>query len=175
MLMKERSKDIGAAEEEQARPRPAPRARTQRKHATLGPLAAYVGYALRRAQLAVFDDFFHTFEDVGLRPAEFGLMVVIDHNPGLKQAEASAILGIRTPNFVALVDGLERRGLAQRRKVENDRRSHALYLTPAGEALLKTVTARQAEHEARMTARLGKGGREQLLMLLDKLARDPVS
>jgi DNA-binding MarR family transcriptional regulator len=172
--MKERSKENGVAEE-QAQPQ-STRSRSRRKHATLGPLSAYVGYALRRAQLAVFDDFFHTFEDIGLRPAEFGLMVVINHNPGLKQAEASAVLGIRTPNFVALVDGLERRGLAQRRKAENDRRSHALYLTPAGEALLKTVTARQAEHEDRMTARLGKGGREQLLMLLDKLAgRDPIS
>lgn len=172
--MKERSKDNGVAED-QAQSQ-SPRSRARRKHATLGPLAAYLGYALRRAQLAVFDDFFHTFEDIGLRPAEFGLMVVINHNPGLKQAEASAVLGIRTPNFVALVDGLERRGLAQRRKAENDRRSHALYLTPAGEALLKTVTARQAEHEERMTARLGKGGREQLLALLDKLAvRDPIS
>lgn len=174
MLRKERSKENGA-DETQAHSR-STRGRGERKNATLGPLSGYVGYALRRAQLAVFDDFFHTFKDIGLRPAEFGLMVVLNHNPGLKQAEASAVLGIRTPNFVALVDGLERRGLAQRRKAENDRRSHALYLTPAGEALLKTVTVRQAEHEDRMTARLGNGGREQLLTLLEKLAaRDPLS
>jgi DNA-binding MarR family transcriptional regulator len=145
---------------------------SRRKPAKVGPLSRYVGYALRRAQLAVFDDFFQTFADLELRPAHFGLLVVIHETPGLKQAEASAALGIQTPNFVALVDELEQRGLAQRFRAENDRRSHALHLTRAGEALLKRVLMRQEEHEARMTAKIGNAGREQLMTLLDKLAGD---
>ena len=84
---------------------------------------------------------------------------------------ASAALGIQTPNFVALVDALERRGIVQRLPTQNDRRSHALHLTKAGETLLKRVLVRQAEHEERMTARIGKAGREQLLALLDKLTK----
>jgi len=143
----------------------------ERKETRLGPLSDYLGYALRRAQLAVFEDFFETYADLNLRPTQFGLLIVIDQNPGLKQAEASAALGIQTPNFVALVDELERRGLAQRLPAVNDRRSHALYLTKAGEALLKRVQVRQAEHEARLAARLGKTGRAQLLNLLAKLAK----
>ncbi|HEY6644152.1 MarR family winged helix-turn-helix transcriptional regulator [Povalibacter sp.] len=145
--------------------------KARRRPAALGPLSHYIGYALRRAQLVVFDDFFHTFVDIDLRPAQFGLLVVISQNPGLKQADASAALGIQTPNFVALVDALERRGLVQRLPTQNDRRSHALHLTRSGEALLKRVLIRQAEHEERMTARIGKAGREQLLALLDKLAK----
>lgn len=140
-----------------------------RKEASLGPLSAYLGYALRRAQLLVYEDFFQTFADLGLRPAQFGVLVVIDQNPGLKQTEASAALNIQTPNFVALVDELENRGLAQRLPAKNDRRSHALHLTKAGEALLKRVLVRHAEHEERITAKLGKDGREQLKELLDKL------
>lgn len=137
---------------------------------TPGPLSEFIGYALRRAQVAVFDDFFETFADFELRPAQFGLLVVINEHPGLKQADASAALGIQTPNFVALVDDLEKRGLAERLPAENDRRSHALHLTKAGEATLKRIMVRQAEHEERMTARIGKAGREQLLTLLEKLA-----
>lgn len=144
----------------------------RRRPAKLGPLSAFLGYALRRAQLAVFDDFFATVADLELRPAQFGLLVVINQNPGLKQTDASAALGIQTPNFVGLVDELEQRGLAQRMPAANDRRSHALHLTKAGEALLEKVMAKQAEHEARMTARIGKPGREQLLALLDRLASD---
>ncbi len=106
---------------------------------------------------------------MGLRPAQFGVLVVINENPGLKQTEASAALGIQTPNFVALVDELEDRGLAQRLPAQNDRRSHALHLTKAGEAMLKRVMTRHAEHEARVAAKLGKGGREQLMQLLEKL------
>lgn len=142
----------------------------RRRPAKLGPLSDFLGYALRRAQLAVFDDFFATVADLDLRPAQFGLLVVINQNPGLKQTDASAALGIQTPNFVGLVDELEQRGLAQRMAAANDRRSHALHLTKAGEALLEKVMAKQAEHEARMTARIGQSGREQLLVLLDQLA-----
>jgi DNA-binding MarR family transcriptional regulator len=157
-----------------ARPRGSGAAMTmsRRKPARVSPLSRYLGYALRRAQLSVYEDFFSTFSDLELRPAHFGLLVVIDAIPGLKQAEASAALGIQTPNFVALLDELERRGLAQRLRSENDRRSHALHLTKAGEALLKRVVARQEEHEARMTAKIGSAGREQLMALLDKLAGD---
>jgi len=174
--MKDRPKEPGstpapatAAQKPRARGDGAP---TRRRPATLGPLSAFLGYALRRAQLAVFDDFFQTVADLGLRPAQFGLLVVINQNPGLKQTDASAALGIQTPNFVGLVDELEQRGLAQRLPAANDRRSHALHLTKAGEVLLKRVMAKQAEHEERMTARIGKPGREQLLELLDKLARE---
>jgi len=150
-----------------------PRAATgRRRPATLGPLSAFLGYALRRAQLAVFDDFFETVADLGLRPAQFGLLVVINQHPGLKQTDASAALGIQTPNFVGLVDELEQRGLAQRLPAANDRRSHALHLTTEGEALLKRVMVKQAEHEERMTARIGAAGREQLLELLNKLATE---
>lgn len=168
--MKDRPRDSSAAAKPRTRASAAtPKAR--RRAAALGPLSHYIGYSLRRAQLVVFDDFFHTFADLDLRPAQFGLLVVISQNPGLKQADASAALGIQTPNFVALVDALERRGIVQRLPTQNDRRSHALHLTKAGETLLKRVLVRQAEHEERMTARIGKAGREQLLALLDKLAK----
>ncbi|HMN44345.1 MAG TPA: MarR family transcriptional regulator [Povalibacter sp.] len=166
--MKDRSRGSSARPRAKAASVATPK--TRQRAAALGPLSHFIGYALRRAQLVVFDDFFHTFADLDLRPAQFGLLIVISQNPGLKQADASAALGIQTPNFVALVDALERRGIVQRLPTENDRRSYALHLTRAGEALLKRVLVRQAEHEERMTARIGKAGREQLLALLDKLA-----
>ena len=59
----------------------------------IGPLDNAVGYLLRRAQLAIFDDFIRTFADLGLRPATFSVLVLIDRNPGLNQSEISAALG----------------------------------------------------------------------------------
>ena len=132
----------------------------------LGPLPGWVGYALRRAQLAVFDDFIRTLDSVGLRPASFSALVVISRNPGLNQSEVSAALGIQRTNFVTMVDELERRGLAERRPSETDRRSHALHLTGEGERLLRRAMELQEDHERRLTDRLGPGGREQLLGLL---------
>src|SRR5262249_13388464 len=81
----------------------------------LDVLDRVVGYLLRRAQLAVFHDFFETFSRVNVRPAQFSVLVVIERNPGLKQTQIADALGIKRTNFVSLVDGLEPTGPADAR------------------------------------------------------------
>ena len=48
-----------------------------RKPIDVGPLARMVGYALRRAQLAVFDEFMAAFAELGLRPAQYAVLVLL--------------------------------------------------------------------------------------------------
>src|SRR5690606_33707419 len=77
----------------------------------LGPLPGLSGYALRRAQLAVYHDFHTVVEGHDIRPVQFGVLLVLAANPGMKQSDVGAALGIKRSNFVALIDGLEQRGL----------------------------------------------------------------
>jgi DNA-binding MarR family transcriptional regulator len=135
----------------------------------VGRLANMTGYALRRAQLAVFDDLIATFAELDLRPAQYSVLVLLGEQPGLKQSDVAAALGIQRANFVVLFDGLERRGLAQRSAAPNDRRSYALYLTGEGERVLARAKELETELEGRLDARLGPGGREQLLALLGRI------
>jgi DNA-binding MarR family transcriptional regulator len=67
---------------------------------------------------------------------------------------------------VALLDSLESRGLAKRVPVATDRRSYALHLTDAGTALMVKLAEINAAHERRVTAKIGDGGRQELLKLL---------
>ena len=129
-----------------------------------------VGYLLRRAQVAVFQDFFATFAKVNIRPAQFSVLVVIDRNPGLKQTQIADALGIKRTNFVTLFNTLERRGLAERRTADQDRRSSALYLTESGKALVKKLRRMAETHDRRVSARLGEEGHRQLLALLREIA-----
>jgi DNA-binding MarR family transcriptional regulator len=135
----------------------------------MGPLSGLVGYVLRRAQLKVFDDFIRSFEPLGLRPAQFSALILIDANPGRSQREIAAALGIQRPNFVAMMDGFERRGLARRLRSDVDRRSHALVLTDEGRQLLRRAEEVVADHEARVTSGLGSKERKALLDLLARL------
>lgn len=129
-----------------------------------------IGYKLRRAQLAVFQDFIEAFGATKLRPAEFSVLALIARVPGQKQSEVAGQLGIKRANFVALMDGLERRGLAERRKAEGDKRSHSLHLTPEGVRFVERMVAVWRAHEQRLTDRLGgPEAREMLLRLLDRL------
>src|ERR1700694_4885401 len=79
----------------------------------LGMLPDLIGFMLRRAQIAVFQEIFKLFSEVDIRPAQFSVLTVIEKNPGLTQSRVSAALGIKRTNFVALLDSLEQRGLAR--------------------------------------------------------------
>src|SRR6185295_18147151 len=135
----------------------------------VGPLANTVGYVLRRAQLAVFDEVIANFAELDLRPAQYSVLALLGHTPGLKQSDVAAALGIQRANFVVLFDGLERRGLARRSSTPNDRRSYALHLTDEGAKVLARAIKLEANMQSRRDAKLGPGGREQLLLLLDRL------
>ena len=137
----------------------------------LGPLTGLIGYMLRRAHIAVFQEAFRTFAQVGIRPAQFSVLTVIAHNPGRTQSQVAAALGIKRTNFVALLDSLERRGLAERRPAPTDRRSHALHLTAAGKAIVRRLNQMVDRLESRMVAQIGKDGRVQLLQLLSRLSQ----
>jgi len=138
----------------------------------IGTLTCLIGYMLRRAQIAVFQDIFRTFAEVGIRPAQFSVLTVLAHNPGRTQSQVAAALGIKRTNFVALIDSLERRGLAERRPAPSDRRSHALHLTEAGRATVRRLNRMVERLEAGMIRRIGRERRAVLLDLLSRLAED---
>jgi DNA-binding MarR family transcriptional regulator len=135
----------------------------------LGMLDGVVGYLLRRAQLAVFEDFARRFAALELTPAQFSTLVAIQENPGRRQSDIAAALGVQRPNFVALMDELERRGLAERLRSGADRRANALRLTRAGVALLDRALAAQGEQEAAIRAVVG--GEPERRRLVETLAR----
>jgi DNA-binding MarR family transcriptional regulator len=129
-----------------------------------------VGYRLRRAQLIVFKEFSEAFSELELRPADFAVLALMADNPGRKQAEIAAALGIKRANFVALINGLAERGLVERRQKEDDKRSHALFLTDCGHEFATRMNEIQREFEQQLIDRLGgPAERDKLIALLDRI------
>jgi DNA-binding MarR family transcriptional regulator len=139
----------------------------------MGELSELLGYALKRAQLTVFEDFLRCVAPLQLTPAQFSVLLLLDRNPGRNQTEIANALGILRPNFVAMLDGLESRDLCVRVRSANDRRSHSLMLTEKGRAVLARAKKLVAtKHEARLNELLGPADREALLSMLSTIARD---
>jgi DNA-binding MarR family transcriptional regulator len=138
----------------------------------LGPLTGLSGFVLRLAQLAVFSDFIAACRRFDIRPAQYSVLTVIESNPGINQTELSGVLAIKRANLVGLINGLERRGFVQRRRAARDRRAFGMFLTDRGTALMPEVHAAVRAHDRRITRRLGKGSRDQLLALLNDLIPD---
>jgi DNA-binding MarR family transcriptional regulator len=128
-----------------------------------------VGYRLRKAQVAVFADFARTMADRAITPGQFGVLTLIGANTGLTQSALAKAVGIERSTMVAVLDGLERRGLIERRPSPNDRRSHALVLSSTGTTLLAELRKLVAAHERRILSDLSAAERKTLIALLSRL------
>ena len=89
---------------------------------------------------------------------------------GQSQQALSVALGIHRSAVVALVDDLEHRGLAERRRDPVDRRAYTLYLTPAGRDLLTDLERLADERDVELLSALDASERSQLISLLQRVA-----
>ncbi|MGE0852007.1 MAG: MarR family winged helix-turn-helix transcriptional regulator [Hyphomicrobiaceae bacterium] len=132
-------------------------------------LEGTIGYAIRRAQMAVFDDIYRAFEGLSITTAQFSVLAVVADNPGLSQADLASALGVERPRMVPIIDNLETRKLAVRVTNPKDGRARLIELTPEGRKLLSELKARFARHQTRMIARLDSN-KEEFLASLWRLA-----
>ena len=135
----------------------------------LGFLPGLVGYQLRMAQVALFRDFADGLGEHDVTPGLFGVLVIIETNPDLKQSDLARATKLDRSTVVTVIDNLERRGLVERRAAAHDRRSNAIRLTEAGTALLRKLKRLVMQHEKRLLANFSDAERKQLLLLLQKV------
>lgn len=134
-----------------------------------GLLPGLLGYQLRLAQQSVFRDFERAADGLGVSPGRFGMLVLIEANPGVSQSRLAQEIGLDRSTLVAILDALEDAKFVERRAGE-DRRTNGLWLTRRGKGMVDRMKARVAEHEARIAARLTPAEQHTLLDLLRRLA-----
>ena len=130
------------------------------------------GVAFALAQLGAFatDRFARRMTELGLTPAQAGLLRMLAVTPGRSQKDLAEALRMPPSRFVPFADELDSRGLIERRRNPADRRLHALYLTDAGTSLLGDVATAAMAHEQEICAGLSAAERAQLLGLLIRVA-----
>ena len=134
-------------------------------------LPELTGYHLRRAQVSVFGAFSRAIAGQNLTPGQFGVLVLIGTNTGLSQSALARAVGIERSTMVAAIDGLEGRGLVERRPSTVDRRSNALVLSPKGKALISKAKAQVRAHEDATFGMLDPAERDTLKDLLYRVWR----
>jgi len=134
-----------------------------------GALDNLVGYAVRRAQILVYEDFLQALAPWDITPPRFSALVLIARNPGMKQTDLAHLLGIARSGVVVLTDGLEALGYVRRVSSKTDRRAYMLELTPAGSKAISAIEGAVLEHDARVSSRLSQSEKSKLIQLLAKL------
>lgn len=135
-----------------------------------GDLNSRIGYALRRAQMTVFQDFYRAVAPWNLTPAQYSTLVVIQNNPGLSQTQVAEALGIKKANFVSMIKELESRGLARRDSMPGDRRSFALHLGSEGQRVMTELAEASQDHEDRLRRSIGDEQYHAVFAVLHALA-----
>ena len=149
-------------------PRPSA-ARKNKPDINHGGLLNLVGYQLRLAQIALFRDFAKGPGKQDVTPGLFGVLVIIEANPDLKQKELAGATHLDGSTVVKVIDNLERRGLVERRAALHDRRSNAIHLTAAGAVLLRKLKRQVRQHENRLLENFSDAERKLFLTLLQRV------
>jgi DNA-binding MarR family transcriptional regulator len=134
------------------------------------PLASAVGFLLSWNGQRTAHGFAEALRPLGLRPPHFGVMTLVDAEPGSTQQELGHRSLIDPSSMVGVLDELEGLGLVERRAHPSDRRKHAVHLTAEGKRTLATARRRAAGFIEQLLAPLDEGERGDLRRLLRKLA-----
>jgi DNA-binding MarR family transcriptional regulator len=160
----------GSAREARAdRARKRETGRRRQEETNYGPLAEWVGFHLRLAQIASFQAFAREAEGIDLRPGRFALLMLIGRNPGISQTALSRAHGSDKSTLTPALNDLKRRGLITRTRLRSDRRSYQLALTPAGHELLGRLTQCAARHERNLDRITGPRDRARFVQILRKI------
>jgi DNA-binding MarR family transcriptional regulator len=137
-----------------------------------GPPGRGPGNSFLLAQLGahVGQRFAQRISELSLTPAQAGLLRLVAWSPGQSQQAIARQLGTPPSRLVLLVDGLEDRGLIERRRNPGDRRHHALYLTEDGVRFMAELGRIGGAHEADLMTGLSPQEQDVLHGLLTRLA-----
>jgi DNA-binding MarR family transcriptional regulator len=134
------------------------------------PLASAPGFLLSWNGQRIARSFALALEPIGLKPQHFGVLTLIDTNPGSAQRELVERSMIDASSMVAVIDELEQMGLAERRPHPADRRKRAVYLTAKGRRTLQRARAEATKTAQNLFSPLDERELETLRRLLRKLA-----
>ena len=103
---------------------------------------------------------------IDLTTATFGVLNVLGARDGAIQQQLSTDMGIDPSAMVTLIDELETRGLAERRRRPGDRRAWEVAITAKGRRTLQRAKTLAAKVEDEVLGGLSSAERTQLVSLL---------
>jgi DNA-binding MarR family transcriptional regulator len=152
-----------------------PERKTAPPEVNLGVLASLIGFRLRMAQLAVYEDFLSDSPGPRLTPGLSAIIILVDANPEMTQQQLCEAIHVDKSTFAITLNRLADRGLIRRVRSRKDRRQNMLRLTKKGGATLLAIRAHVERHEQRVFASLTATERKQLVRLLKKVGEPRAS
>jgi len=143
---------------------------TARSEVRLGLLEDFVGFYLRLAYESAFHDFSDVLGPDSLKPGNFALLSLIFENPGITQTVLARASGRDKSSVTTGLRHLEDKGLIERTRLEDDRRSYASRVTPEGRVVYERIAVKTRTHMGRLEEIIGPDRMPILLAALKDIA-----
>ncbi|MDO5744063.1 MAG: MarR family transcriptional regulator [Micrococcaceae bacterium] len=131
---------------------------------------ARIGFLLTQLGTLAAELFAAKTRELGITPAEAGVLRIVGRQAGINQRELAERLGLAPSRMVPLIDSLQASGLVIRSRSATDRRNQELQLTEQGQELLANLRAVAEEQEAAIAEGLDPADRAHLYELLLRLS-----
>lgn len=99
----------------------------------------------------------------GMTRAQWMILAVLDHRPGVSQNELASRLEVEPISVGRLIDRLEARGLVERRPDPADRRVRRLHLLPEARPFLDDIESQREVLSAEILDGIDEEARSQLV------------
>ncbi|GAA5053414.1 MarR family winged helix-turn-helix transcriptional regulator [Nocardia callitridis] len=136
------------------------------------PLSHRASFLLSQLGHYVAQQFTERLATRDLEPAHFGVLSHLATADGRSQQELAQLLDVHRNAMVGLIDQLEQRGLVRRQPHPDDRRAHAIHLTPAAHRAIDAGEREADALEAEMLTHLDATERKTLVELLSRVSSD---
>jgi DNA-binding MarR family transcriptional regulator len=130
-----------------------------------------VAYALHRADHAMGTVFDAALRPLGITAAQAGVLLHLDRYPRATMAELSRLAAVTPQTMHRLVVGMERRGLVQRQRLDDDRKSLKVEITGQGAELLGRAEVTLMKEQDALLESFTSPELDQLAGLLDRFER----
>lgn len=107
-------------------------------------------------------------KDMALSIPQFGLLIAVWRNPGIRVREVAKFLGLSTPTVSVALPKLEQEGWLRRESDPQDKRAARFYLTAKAQLFAKRAQGFQRRQINEFMGGLDPIEQEQLLILLGK-------
>lgn len=132
-------------------------------------LADLLSHLLRRAHFDAEAAFAEHYAGLDVTSRQLALLYAIHRDPGAQQAVLAGSIGLDVNTCSDLAKRIEHKGLIRRERSTADRRAFALFLTPAGEAMIAKTAPMTMPYQRAIASRLNDHERGLLLQLLRQM------
>jgi DNA-binding MarR family transcriptional regulator len=127
-------------------------------------------FLLKRLGFAAKERSMEAYEQTGLHPYHYAILLVLDEGSRETQGSIADALGYDRGQLVGLLDELEEQGLIERKRDPNDRRRHLVRMTAGGNRTLRRLRTLARRTEDEFLEPLSERERQDLHALLLRLA-----